>query len=283
LRASRVLATLAIFALAGGLCSSVSGNPAGAGPLTLTGTVETAGTPLDSYAVTLLATGSAGPSELGTATSDAAGEFEIPYVAPVEPGAVLWIEAVSPPAVRLVNVLGVAPVPGAVVINEPTTVASAYGMAQFTAGGAVSGPSPGVPNAVGMVHNLADPVTGAVADVLASPPNGNRTSTRDKFNSLANMVAACVDAPANCTSLFAAATTPDGVVPTDSFSAIGNVARNAWFEPGGLFTQSTLAPAPYQPALGQAPHDWSLALRFVGDGVTMDGPGNFVADHEGNI
>ena len=45
-------------------------------------------------------------------------------------------------------------------INERTTVASAYAMTQFIQGGAIAGPSPGVQNAAGMVGNMVDAATG---------------------------------------------------------------------------------------------------------------------------
>jgi len=43
-----------------------------------------------------------------------------------------------------------------------------------------------------MAANLANPFTGQVGDVLGNVPNGDETSTRKTFNSMANLVAACV-------------------------------------------------------------------------------------------
>ena len=50
---------------------------------------------------------------------------------------------------------GPTPVPTDVVINERTTVASAYGLAQFIDGPRIVGKANGLQNAAGMVQNLA--------------------------------------------------------------------------------------------------------------------------------
>ncbi len=78
-------------------------------------------------------------------------------------------------------VLGTAPVPGSVVVNERTTVATGFALAQFVAGPGISGTAPGPQNASAMAANLADVRTGALSDVLKVPPNGNQTSTLRAF------------------------------------------------------------------------------------------------------
>jgi streptogramin lyase len=49
-----------------------------------------------------------------------------------------------------------------------------------------------------------------------------------------------------------------------------------------LFTLSTLE-AGDRPGLTEAPAAWTLALRFDGDGESLDGPGNFAIDPDGNL
>jgi sugar lactone lactonase YvrE len=185
-------------------------------------------------------------------------------------------------AVRLASVVRSAPAPTDVVVNELTTVAAAYALAQFIEGPNVAGKSPGLRNAAAMVHNLVDVSTGEIGSVLANPPNGTETSTLRHFNTLANMLAACVNEQATCATLFDLATPPGGVAPHDTLQAAVNIAHYPWQNVTQLFDQSQILVL-YAPALESAPTAWTLALRFVGDGMTMDGPGNVAIDAEGNL
>ncbi len=193
----------------------------------------------------------------------------------------------SPPdagTIQLVSVLGVPPVTEEVVINERTTVASGFAMAQFTTASGIGGTSPGLQNAAGMVANIADAMTGDVSDVLGTAPNGGETTAVDTFNSLANMVTACIETPADCAALFTAATPPGGTEPTDTFTAMGDIARNPGRDAANvaaLFAVSELGSTPYQPARSVPPAAWFLALRFDGDGNTLNGPGNFASTTRG--
>jgi sugar lactone lactonase YvrE len=286
-----VVVGIAVLVLAALVIPLSSERVASAQSLSLQGKVVTGGgAPLASFDVTLFAASANGgpPSSLGSAVSAVDGTFDISYETPGS-GTVLYLVAkntVPPPApgsVTLASVLGAVPVPGDVVVNELTTVASGYAMAQFTANGEISGTSPGLQNAAGMAQNLVDVATGGVSSVLASPPNGNDTSAPNTFNSLANMVEACVAAPAQCAALFAAATPPGGPAPTDTFQSVVDIARNPGNNVGALFALSTLPPATYQPARSAPPDAWTLALRFVGDGASMSGPGNMAIDHDGNV
>jgi hypothetical protein len=95
--------------------------------------------------------------------------------------------------------------------------------------------APGLQNAAATVRNLVDLTTGQVGSVLGNPPNGSETSTMPAFNSLANMLAACVNAPAECLSLFDLATPPRGSVPRDTLQAVVNIARYPWQNVESLF------------------------------------------------
>lgn len=143
-------------------------------------------------------------------------------------------------------------------MNERTTVAAAYAMAQFISGQNISGGSPGLQNAAATMTNLVNRSTGEIGSVLGSAPNGLKTSTMRKFNSLANLLATCVDAAsyAPSASLFAFSTPQGGVAPRDTLKAIVNTAHNPWQRPGLLFLQSTLQSA-YGPALSRAPNSWA--------------------------
>lgn len=253
----------------------------------LQGHVKTGANPLSAYTVTLYATNGAGtPATLGTATTAVDGSFDITY-SPPDSAAVLYLLASNtgtppnPGSAVLASVLGTGSIPTNVTVNELTTVAAGYAMAQFTKNDKIFGPSPGLQNSAGMVRNLDDPVSGSMSAVLANPPNV--ASSIETFNSVANMVAACVASQAQCAQLFTAATPTLGAAPTDTFQAVVDINHNPGQHVVPLFTVSQSGPQPYTPALGAPPDAWTLALRFVGDGTTMSGPGNMAVDAHGNI
>jgi NHL repeat len=260
---------------------------ASAAPQAVAGTVKSAAGPLSGFGVTLFAGGSSSVAELGSSTTAADGTFFITYAQPQDPNAVLYLRAAEASPTggprSLWSVLGPGPAPDTVVVDEATTVATAYAMAQFTDGTEIRGPSPGLPNAAAMAHNLADVRTGDLSPVLLTTPNGGETRTRDTFDSLANAVSACVETAIACEALFDAATSPQGTRPDDTFAALVNVAHDPWHHIPEVFTVSMLGPRPHQPFLAAAPPGWTLALRFVGDGTSVDGPGNVVVDDRGHL
>ncbi len=285
---SRWIPALVVLSLAAGLGVSISTGRASAQSADVHGHVQTGATPLGSYTVTLYVTNGTGiPTTLGTSTSAGDGSFDIPYSAVADNSAVLYLIASntatppSPGAAVLVNVLGTGNVPTTVTVNELTTVAAGYAMTQFTHNDRIAGPSPGLQNAAGMVRNLVNPVSGTINSVAANPPNV--ASTTQTFDSVSNMVSACVTAQSQCTQLFAAATPPLGPTPTDTFQAVVDINDNPWQHVTTLFALSQTGPQPYSPVLGSAPDAWTLALRFVGDAQTMSGPGNMAVDARGNI
>ncbi len=225
---------------------------------------------------------------LGSAVTDRLGRFTIRYKAPQDNSCVLYLiadgEKGRPHAgVRLATVLGAGQAGTSVVINERTTVATAYTMAQFLSGVNIAGNSPGVPNAALTLRNLVSISTGSTGVVLSSPPNGNRTSTLAEFNTLANLLASCVaastDAP--CRALFRAAGA-EGVDPTDTLQAAVTIAHFPANNVAGLY-QLSQGSGSYVPRLQAAPAAWTLAIRYDGNGHEMDGPGTMVFDKDGNI
>jgi sugar lactone lactonase YvrE len=249
-----------------------------------TGWVRSADTPLPLSTVTLYqAGGSKGAGEvvLGAAETDADGFFSITYQPPQQANVVLYLIADGPgKTTRLATVLGTTP-PAEVTINERTTVATAYCMAQFIDGTAIGGNTPGVQNSAGTFRNLVDPATGDIAEILGTSPNGMDTSTMRLFNALANMLAGCVGAHVDCDMLFSFATPPGGTPPENTLDAAVNIAHFSWHNPVDLYLIS-LVFAPYQPALTNPPITWTLALKYVGNGHEFDGPGNVAFDADGN-
>ena len=264
----------------------------------ITGTVQSGPDPIVSSIVTLHAGGVLSDSILATAQADPNGFFSISYTAPTDPAAVLYLIAdggstsspsmgsrsLPEPAIKLATILGAGSIPAAVVINERTTVAAAYAMAQFISGDRIAGRSPGLQNAAATFKNLADPSTGEVGSVLANPPNGLETWTMREFNSLANLLAGCVNAsgPATCKRLFELATPPGGTAPSDTLAATVNIAHYPWQNPAQLFQLSQNLTL-YRPGLLLAPDAWTLAIRYDGNGMELDGPGNMAVDKDGNV
>lgn len=279
---SRYLILLsALFYLAG--CSSssdITGQSA-----TVQGYVLHGRSPLAGMLVTLYrAASSVGgtTSPLGTAETDASGRFRIFYNPPQDNRAVLYVIAEDQTGTAaMASALGTSPVPSEVVINERTTVGTAYCMAQFIDGASIGGTYPGLQNAAAMLRNLVNLANGDIGKVLKEFPNGDSTITRDEFNSLANMLASCVESPDTCVSLFEATTTPDGTAPDNTLQAAVNMAHFPWRNVDALFDISTSVRT-YEPNLQSAPNAWTLAIRYEGNCHELDGPGNIAFDADGN-
>jgi hypothetical protein len=286
-----------------GLALTASGGwGRGGHAVTLQGNMESAGTGLADYKVSLYASYvDHGPSWklLGSDTSDGTGHFKITYALPEvlsdDQQPLLFVVATHGP-VMLASAIGMgSSAPGNVVVNERTTVATGNAFAQFINGRKIKGNTYGMINAVHMAANLADPRTGAAGVVLASTPNGTETSTFPTFNSLSNVVASCVADTDNCTKLFEAATPPGGSPPANVLQAVANIVKNPSY-PGypsntddPVFELSEVYPI-YQPALTQRPTNWLLFLKITGGFYSvqdsdnlMNGPGNFAIDEKGFV
>ncbi|GAC53638.1 hypothetical protein GOAMI_22_00110 [Gordonia amicalis NBRC 100051 = JCM 11271] len=165
-------------------------------------------------------------------------------------------------------------VPSRLTVNELTTVATGYGMAQFVDATRIGGKAPGVRNAASMAGNLADPTSGRIGSTLASAPNGGQTSTQAAFISLSNALAACTTSPEGCSALRSATTTPLSGRPSNMVEAMANMAKSPEHNPAGLFGVTLRRPA-RAGGLPLPPAAWTLALRFDGGGGLLAGPGNF--------
>ena len=269
-----------------GLACAYGAEPAVAA--TLHGRVTSAGTRLASVPITLYRAGraSSGTMQLARSRTDKNGAFTLRYRAPRRPVAVLYLIAGNGSAVRLAAVLGTPRFPRTAVVNEHTTVAAGYALAEFLGSSKrIAGSSPGLQNAAAMAANLANVPTGHLGWVLRRAPNGDETSTVQAFNSLSNMLPQCARSARNCSRFFKLATPPGGSAPRGTLEAVADIARNPGHSVSGLFKLARSAPAPYEPALGsgERPDGWTLALRFDGDGTSLDGPGNFAIDRRGNL
>lgn len=284
--AATVSAVVAV--LAAGVAAAQASAGVTSGQSTLAGRVLTVNRPLASIRVALYRAARDGSMPgvlLGRSVTRADGSFAIGYRSRRASGSVDYVTAGPGATVRLAASLGAAPLPTRVLINERTTVAMGFALAQFIAGREVGGPAPGPQNAAAIAADLADVRTGALAAVLQTAPNGTRTSTLRTFDSLSNMIVPCARSLRGCSALFRLATPPGGAAPRDVLTAVADIARNPAHNARGLFGLSRAGGAPYRPALRatQRPDAWMLALRFAGDGETMDGPGNMAIDARGDV
>jgi streptogramin lyase len=271
----------------------------------LNGQVLGAGAPIANSTITLWAASTGAPKQLAQAHSGADGRFTLTAPSALADSSLYLVAqggqatankaAGNNPAIALISVLGSKP-PLKVTINEMTTVASVWTNNQFLHGTAISGSALGLHIAAGNVPNLVDLETGGLGPVIQDPLNSSQTATLATFNTLANLLAGCItrvhgDA---CNRLFAVATPPAGVAPTDMLTAAQNIARNPSHQAQSLFALldafypvpagKRWRPVPFIPYLSFAPSAWTLSLVYVGGGlnslggIAIDGEGNMWAD-----
>ena len=162
-----------------------------------------------------------------------------------------------------------------ITINEVTTAASAWALAQFApagvTSGAIFGASPtnatGLRNAFLVANNLVN-VSNGLAGGTTLPAGATVEST--KLDTLADILAVCVNSvtvgrsdPA-CTPLFQASTIT--TAPTNTLDAALQIVRNPGLNVAAVFNASN-AQGPFQPTLTAAPNDWTMTISYIGGGL----------------
>jgi hypothetical protein len=174
-------------------------------------------------------------------------------------------------------------------MNEVSTVAAAYAFAGFatdathvsSSGSALA--QTGIKNAFANAANLAGISSGAA---LATTPAGNGTVPQAEINTLANILAACVNstgpASTQCSTLFANTESggSSGTAPTDTATAAINMAHNPAANVSTLYVLGVPTP-PFAPALSASPYDFTIALSISGGGI--NNPFSIAVDGGGNI
>ena len=171
---------------------------------------------------------------------------------------------------------------GAVVVNELTTVAAGYSLAQYASHGSLGGANPGLRNAAKMLRNLVDIATGTTTRFLAEQPNGSETETLASFNSLASIIAGCAAGSNDCDAFLDSATDAWGTRPATTWQAMSLLPTNPSGDAPGVFAQIPSDPR-YEPVRDAPPTAWVLALRFYGNGRQFNGPGNVAFDADGRV
>ena len=253
----------------------------------LVGTVRANDRPLARAPVALYWGSRTGSVRLATATTSDTGTFAMTYATPAS--GVLYVDATPSPQLRLRAVVGhlgseaaVAPATlGTVTVDELTTVAAGYAMAQFTDASGVAGASPGIENAAATSSNLANASTGQAGAVVTNQDNGAKNDTLATLDTLANLVGRCAPPdPTSCRRVLQAATPAGGAAPPDTASAVAGLARHPRTSLAPLYLLAA-ASHTYQPALTAPPQAWMLVLLYTDDGLYASG--RIAIDAKGDV
>ena len=238
-----------------------------ANPKSVRGMVQTGGTSstqaLPSVHVTLLEATPALPTVVGQATTDVSGRFTIPY-RKSNSSSIFFLEADIGEGVKFVTILG-PDLPQSATINELTTVAASYSIAQFYRTGVISGNSFGLQLAAGMNDNIVASATGESSSVLLNSPNADQTNSLRSTRSLANLLAACVNHPDVTASFFDLTTSAGGLPPHNTAEALANLARDPGQNVNGIFALTMLSDV-YGPPLVTAPDAWTVTVKVNDSG-----------------
>jgi sugar lactone lactonase YvrE len=259
----------------------------------MAGSQPIVGAAIQVYAAGTTGNGSGSTALLTTAiNTDATGAFTVPagYACPATSSQLYVVvrggqvgNSSDNAAITLASALGACNqivAASKFVVNEVTTAAAAWGLAQFlnTGGnvGATATNAQGLANAFATVTNLADPTDGT-SPGAAFPKTG--VSPAAKINTLANVLNNCTTAASACSQLFSAATPSGGSAPANTLDAALNVARNPGNSVAAIYAQQTSGP--FTPALTAAPSDWTLFINYSGGGVNV--PSGLGIDSTGSI
>ena len=264
----------------------------------LSGRVLVGGAPVADSAVTLWSASASAPQKLGEARTNADGQFTFANAGPGN--AIVYLLANGGSAkgkseshgVVFLSLLG-SKHPANVVIDEFTTVASAFAAARFINGDQISGNLLGLRIAAASVSNFVDVSTGGWGQTLVDPLNSYQSTTLATFDTLASLTTAfATSANDDWRGRFLAASTPGaGSAPGDTMQALAGIARQSWThakELYALFNEAYPQPAdgrrraaPFVPYLAYVPDDFALILRFAGGGIGS--PGRLMFDADGNL
>lgn len=279
------------------------------------GSLPIQGASVQMYAAGTAGYGSAATALGNAVTTGTNGSFSVPYTCPSAPGDLIYIVATggstssmgaSNGGSALMTALGACaslPTTG-ISINEVTTIASVYalsGFASIATGGGINvgapAPSntcsnanignsscnyPGLVNAFATVNNLVDTGSGTALTITpayaANPLPYLNTSTvpQSRIDTLADILATCVDASSGCSTLFGDV---GGSAPTDTIQVALDIALNPGTNVAPLYGLLQATP-PYVPTLvsagdTSAPSDWTLAITYTGAGLGVDPNGDY--------
>src|ERR1700722_9580568 len=253
---------------------------------TISGTIQSGGTsssvPLRNVNVALYEASTGTPNRLSQAKSDAHGHFQITSSKDTSQS-IFFLSAQVDVGVQFVAVLGPS-LPSAVIMNELTTVAASYSMAQFYRTGVISGDPFALRIAAEMNDNLVDVKSGVSSQVLLSSPNGDQTNSLRMTHTLANLLVVCVNSHAATAALLSLTTPAGGSLPLDTAEALANLARDPARNANPISQLARLSLS-YRPTLVTMPDAWTVTVKVNDSGGrgknSFGGPGNLVFDDNG--
>lgn len=173
-----------------------------------------------------------------------------------------------------------------VIMNEVTTVATAYALAGFftdsthlsTDGSA--GATIGINNAAANIAQISG-ISGGVA--LATTPNGQGTVPQAKLNLLGNILASCINSNGStCSSLFSLTPNSSSVVPSETATAAINIAHNPGANVSALYNLVN-ATGPFQPTPSSMPGDYSITIHYTPSTPIFATSGSIAIDASGDV
>lgn len=274
-------------------CNSSNNNPPNLPAIA--GQVLSGNSALAAAEVTLYSSSDdSGQRALGSGRTDDSGRFAFEYEIPSDSNSVIYLTTSGgrrtaqanevPAGFVLATVLGQSPAASSYTVNELTTVAAAFSMAQFINGSAMDGNSVGLQMSSRMVRNLVDIESGAPGPTISNADNNPQSdfSALRTLNEMANLLVSCANDASVCQSLLALALPLAGDAPQDTFRAVATMAKTPWRDPAPLF--NLVATNIYQPDLGSnLPSAWTLSLKFTGNPTKLAGPGNMAFDEDGQM
>ena len=233
-------------------------------------------------------------------TTDALGNFNVTgdYTCPTSTTPVYLVATGGQPTTGVTNnnlamMIALGPCTAAssfngIQINELSTIGSVWPLSGFMTNmssvGTSATNSTGLANAFAGVNKLIS-VTAGTSPGPALPAGASVLSP--VLNSLADIMQSCINSAGGvagdgsaCGNYFAAATPPGGTAPTDTIMAALNIAQNPGNNVSTLFLQSSPQGA-FQPTLGSAPNAWTIAINYVGGGLSS--PSGIATDASGNV
>jgi hypothetical protein len=271
----------------------------------VSGTVFGGIAPIVGANISLMAAGITGygsaPTVLSSTTTGPNGSFTLPTHTCATPDSLVYIQATggnpgsfaANSAINLIAIIGNCSAATSSVhvnVNEATTIAAAYALAQFasvttahTYIGTSSTNVIGLNNAAGPAATLVNTTTG-----LANTTNttAGLVLPTAVVNSLADALAACTNSTGTsstaCTTLFKA-TTVNGVPPTDTLQVAFNIALHPASNVSTLLGLVT-STSPFQPTITSTtpPTDLTVAIGYNGSGISTYGAIDVSIDAVGN-
>lgn len=233
--------------------------------------------------VTLYEATDAEPIVLARARTDRDGRFRL-LTNHEETNSIFFLAAHVKLGLKFVAILGTE-LPEHVTLNEMTSVAASYSMAQFYRSGDISGEALPLQIAALMSANIADIATGESSPVLLAGPNADQTESLRMTRSLSNLLNAAAKNVFIRFLYLLANTPPGGSIPLDTSVATANLARDPGKNVLGLYSLSKTRIA-YTPALESPPNAWTVTVKVNdsgNDAFLFGGPANVSFDSRGYV